>query len=938
MLPIGEQPCASLGAPGTGSHSKVRQIARWREERLRGAQFLSRAAFVTKDVSRFLAAPEAAAARADVLAWMELLQAQEDGAQVLLFDTNRSLRLSWPPRAQAPGPAALADLAASLAVPEVWMSDLHPGETPGSAYIDVLVPVFAPEADRKTGRPLALLVLRLDLQRGLYPLLKAWPVRSGEVVMVRREGDRVVFISPLRFEPRAPFGLSFPLNDPRLPAARALRADREGPVEGLDYRGVPVWTTFRRVPGSSWWLGTKMDQAEINGAIRTWGMTLGAAAFATGLAVLGGLGWLWRKREMDFLGLELASQATLREREQLYQALVEQLPQAVFRLDRAGRITFANSHYCEVMGRRLADLLGKTDPDLFPPHLAAQYWADSRRVMESGQAFENVEQYAAPGGRTAFMHVLKSPLRDANGRVTGVQCLFWDVTARHETERRLHESEELLRVIIDLVPHHIFAKDRDGRFLFLNRAAADACGRQPAEMIGRQERELRSDTANVDRFLRDDQEVIDRNEPKFIPEETILCPGQETRFLQTTKMPFTPPGTQTRAVLGVAVDITDRKRAEEALRTSEAKFAAAFANNPAAIALTRLEDGLFYDVNETWTALIGYARVEAIGHSSRDMGIWPTAEACQRFVAVLREQQVLRGWELEFRKKSGGRFVARVSAQVLTMRGETVVLSTLVDITDRKRAEEEVRQLNQKLEQRVSERTSELQAANRELESFSYSISHDLRAPLRAIDGFARILAEEQTARLDTDGRRLLGIICDEAKRMGRLIDDLLAFSRLNRAPVSRTRIDLAALGQSVFEECAAQAPGRRIEFRVGRLPAAHGDPFLLRQVLVNLLSNAVKYTQPRPVARLELTGVEQDGETRFSLADNGVGFDMRYVGKLFGVFQRLHTEEAFEGTGVGLAIVQRIILRHGGRVWAEGQVEAGATFHFTLPLEETGL
>jgi light-regulated signal transduction histidine kinase (bacteriophytochrome) len=236
------------------------------------------------------------------------------------------------------------------------------------------------------------------------------------------------------------------------------------------------------------------------------------------------------------------------------------------------------------------------------------------------------------------------------------------------------------------------------------------------------------------------------------------------------------------------------------------------------------------------------------------------------------------------------------------------------------------------LERRVVDRTTQLEAANQELEAFSYSVSHDLRAPLRAIDGFARILGEDYTARLGDEGQRVLGVICGEAKRMGQLIDDLLAFSRMSRQEAKSVPIDLTALAQAVFDEHALKAPGRQIRLKVQPLLTARGDCAMMRQVLTNLLSNALKYTRSRPVAEIEIGGRVEGAENLFYVKDNGVGFDMKYAGKLFGVFQRLHTEEEFEGTGVGLALVQRVIRRHGGRVWAEAKLNDGATFYFTLP------
>jgi signal transduction histidine kinase len=238
------------------------------------------------------------------------------------------------------------------------------------------------------------------------------------------------------------------------------------------------------------------------------------------------------------------------------------------------------------------------------------------------------------------------------------------------------------------------------------------------------------------------------------------------------------------------------------------------------------------------------------------------------------------------------------------------------------------------LEQRVAERTAQLEASNRELETFAYSVSHDLRAPLRHIVGFVRLLSQREAERLDATSLHYLDAVVESSDRMGWLIDDLLAFSRTGRAEMQVRRVELGEMIRKVRQELAPEAEGRHITWEIGPLPSVQADPILLRQVWVNLLSNAVKFTAPRPEARIEIGALSPDvesGHVTLFVRDNGVGFDPQYVHKLFGVFQRLHREEEFEGTGIGLATVRRIVERHGGRVWAEGDVDRGATFYLTL-------
>ena len=286
------------------------------------------------------------------------------------------------------------------------------------------------------------------------------------------------------------------------------------------------------------------------------------------------------------------------------------------------------------------------------------------------------------------------------------------------------------------------------------------------------------------------------------------------------------------------------------------------------------------------------------------------------------------GQPLSGRRKDGSEFPIEINLSSLETEEGILVTSIIRDITARRQAERKIQQINRQLCLRVTQ----LEAANRELEAFSYSASHDLRAPLRAISSYVHMVREDYGGRLDAEGNRLLEVVSGESERMGVLIDDLLAFSRLARQQMQIRPIDMTALAQEVCESLIRATPETSPCFEVQPLPTGWGDAPMLRQVFVNLIGNAIKFARRRPTPRIEITGWSNDTELTYCVKDNGVGFEEKCSHKLFRAFQRLHSEEEFEGTGVGLALVHRVIQRHGGRVWAEGKLDAGAAFYFTLP------
>jgi len=920
------------------------EIARWMVDQRSSAKAVGDNLILSSAVRLWTSTGAAPPAPFVVRSLIETTRAEQGYLRILLLDPALRAIHATPRDSHAPGAVTRMLGEKAMDRREVVFSDIYL-DARGRPQMEFLASVAGGAS--ASSPPPAVLALEVDPNAFLFPLVNNWPTpsKTGETLLVERRGDEVVFLNTRRQREAAARVLAFPISRTEAPAVKTVRG-AVGVVTGVDYSGSDVLAAVGPVRGTPWFIVSKVDLSEVDAPLRR--LALVTIVIVLGVILLGGavILFFWsRWRSRDFQRLYEAEREQ-RASEQRFKSAFENAPVGVSFTLPDGTVRHANATFAEMLGYTVPELEGMTVAEITPPDDRAETASLIAATLAGDSDHSKMDKrYLRKDGSSVWTTAAVTLLRDAQGRPVNFVAMISDISARRDAERDLEENRRFLQRVLDVSPDLIYIFDLvEVRDVFANRELTELLGYEGRFFVdtGTQ---LLTDLVHPDDTLR---LAAHRQRLRTLPEGDVATFEYRMRrydgdwvWLRCAEAAFqrNAEGEVVR-IIGTARDITEQRAAEEQVRRQR-DFSATVQRVAGALIVVLDPKGRIVAFNQACEAATGFTEAEMLGTSLWDRVIPPEQlEGVRATFDRLSAGQFPADYENDWLTKDGGRRTIQWNnSAVLDGEGEVeYVIGTGIDITSRvqadegrREAERELAEMNVDLERRVLERTLELEVANEELEAFSYSVSHDLRSPLRALDGFSLALLEDYGDILDDTARDYLDRVRAGSQRMGVLIDDMLMLSRVSRHEMKREKADLSELARDVVAGLRQAEPGREVEFTLPETLDANGDPGLLRTLLQNLLDNAWKFTARKPQAHIELGVDGQGSATTYFVRDDGAGFDPAYVDKLFTPFQRLHTAKEFPGTGIGLATVQRIVRRHGGRAWADGVVDGGATVYFTL-------
>jgi len=1039
----------------TIERTKIDQINHWYHDNMADAKVILQNRMVQLKAVEYINGKRNSATLEEMVLWMRNRQQGYEYTRFALYDDMGNELIGVPTKESRLIASRDSMYQKTISENTLNVTDLHV-ESPSSSgkqpiiRMNIWVPVYI--NDNKTK---GAWLIQIDPSNYLYPLIQRWPTnsRSGETLIVRREGDYVVFLSELKHKDNAPLQLHYNIMRYKLlPAALAVLG-KTGVYEGLDYRGVPVLSAISAIDGTPWFVVVKMDREEIYHALWTKIWTVSGIVMLLIAMVALSVGYQERKRDKAWIERQLTlsrerqqyaerianlaehandiiltldsrnqiidanrkaiesygysreellkmnlydlcplsqfdanscfditsiaqkgirneathlckdgrsiyvessihaiqiegetyqqaiirditerklSEAALRESEMKFRNVFNNSPLGKSMTSMTGEM-MVNKAYCDMLGYTEAELLTKKWTDITHPddiNETKQKTVDMLNGKMNSVAYE--KRYIHKDGSTIWAEVNTTLQRDANQEPMFFVTFIRDITEKKEADEKIKEMTHRLQSIIDKAPFgaHTYMLDANDKLIIIgsNLSANSILGFDNSTLIGMEITEAfpMHRYTNVPAIYR---EVALTG----IPYESIDFSYEDDRIMGA--FDFRAIQTGERQITAFFMDVTDRKRTEHEIRENQERLRMSQAIGHVGSWEYKLQE------NKIWASGEGL-NIYGFSQEYQEMPLEqvesciPERERVHKALIDLIENDAPYDLEFEIRPADGSMPKIVTSKAIITRNenGEPYKVSGVVqDITERKNAENSIKLLNEKLEQKVLERTTQLTVALKELETFSYSVSHDLRAPLRGIDGWSLVLLEDYQDKLDSQGQEALKRIRSEAQRMGKLIDALLDLSKMSRGEIEYKETNISLVAQNIANNLVAAEPTRQINIAIQPDMVDKCDPRLMEILFTNLFSNAIKFTKRREIAHIECGITHTNGEKAYYIKDDGVGFNMEYAGKLFETFQRLHSASEFAGTGIGLATVKRIVTRHGGHIWAKSEPDKFTIVYFTI-------